>query len=85
MIYLLVQKNTFYLQLKRVQKNIVNVVLLPFQISVFLIGWTRHCSKKPYSKVPKIATGIVVLQTSRRQPPLLKELSKPMSPLSIYQ
>jgi hypothetical protein len=32
--------------------------------------------KKPYSKVPKIATGIVVLQTSRRQPPLLKELSK---------
>jgi hypothetical protein len=32
--------------------------------------------KKPYSKVPKIATGIMVLQTSRRQPPLLKELSK---------
>ena len=39
-------KNTFYLQLKRVQKNIVNVMLLPFQISVFLIGWTRHYSKK---------------------------------------
>ena len=42
MIHSPVQKDTFYSLLKRVQRNIVNAVLLLFQISVFLIGWTKY-------------------------------------------